>query len=208
MAPNRSKPELQRILANVRCLKWSGEAQQRTWGLEWRLCPADASLVEDEAPPIDMTSGESWLQAMLRARLPEDERRSADAARRAFAAGRRWYTHDFRCRGRDDALWWFSEDVFVDDASRKAWALTGVVFGITPSEQEAGELRALRHALDGRVLARAAEQDAELDELHRTVAEWELLDAVAAASADEGIAMFGGRPSGLAPAADPSRVLA
>ena len=202
----RSKPELQRILANVRCLRWSGEAQRRTWGLEWRLHPCETHVVGDDAPPVDMAPQESWLQAVLRARLPEDERKAANAARKAFATGRKSYTHDFRCRGLDDTVWWFSEDVFVAGAARKEWALTGVVFGITPSEEEAAELRALRHALDGRVMARVAEQDAELDELHRTVAEWALLDAVASASEDDGVAMFGGRPSGVAAPGGPSRV--
>ena len=130
---------------------------------------------------------------MLRARLHDDERRAADTARKAFAAGRSYYTHDFRCLGRDDALWWYLEDVFVEDAGPKEWALKGVVFGIVASEDEAADVRTLRNALAGRVSARAAEQDAELEELHRAVAEWKLLDADVDMALGEGVAMFGGR---------------
>lgn len=197
MQGHRSRPEVRRILANARCLKWSGEALRRAWGLEWRVHPAAASAVDGDAGWLDIEPGESWLQAMLRARLPEDERKCSEAARAAFAAGRRWYSHDFRCGGPNATIWWVQEDIFVKTAGPRAWALTGVVYGITPDEDAAAELRALRRSLEARVLARVAEQDAELDELHRAVAEWELMDAVAAASTGEEVAMFGGRPSGL-----------
>jgi len=197
MQGQRSQPEVRRILANARCLKWSGEAMQRAWGIEWRVHPVDPHTVGDDAPHFDCSPGESWLQAMLRARLPEDERKSSETARAAFASGRRWYTHDFRCGGQDDTIWWVQEDIFLEETARKTWSLTGVVFGITPNEDAAAELRALRRTLEARVLARVAEQDAELDELHRAVAEWELMDAVNEASVRDDVAMFGGRLGGL-----------
>jgi len=161
--------------------------------LEWRVHPSGAALADAEDFPIDPLEGESWLQAVLRARLHDDERRAADTARKAFADGRSYYTHDFRCVGRDDDVRWFLEDVFVEDAGPKEWRLKGVVFGIVATEDEAADVRRLRDALSGRVSTRAAEQDAELEELHRAVAEWKLLDADMDMALEAGVAMFGGR---------------
>ena len=95
MPERLSRDQVRRVYADACCLVWAGEAMQRLWGMEWAVRPVD-NPGANSAMPLRVRSGESWLRAIHRARLPEDDRRATEMARAAISSGNRWYSHGFR----------------------------------------------------------------------------------------------------------------
>jgi PAS domain S-box-containing protein len=131
----RTQRALTRVLESARCLLWEAEVEERDGALEWRV----DRVASDRSVPLDLELEEDhpWYIASYRARLPEDDERMTQTARRALLDGEPGYQQDFRCVDRDGEIRWLHEDAYVEATGETSWRVIGVTTDIT--ERKRGE---------------------------------------------------------------------
>jgi PAS domain S-box-containing protein len=154
--------DLRFVAAHARCLLWHGTVRDYGWGqggYHWETEVFDEEVAQ-QFLPLDVLPGERYTSAWYRHRLPEGKALTDRVSHEALQAGRDHYGAEFGCEGRDGAVRWFQEEVYVEPvppaevASRAArtgqeeedeyteWRVVGVVCDVTERREAEEALRA------------------------------------------------------------------
>lgn len=161
------------LTRGAQCLLWYAFVEEQPSGLEWHIDTPD-EIAAQQFFPVVQAPGQSYAEAWVQSRLPEDSlamnARGADALR----AGKTDYTQQFRCRRADGEWRWLQEIVRVQQLSPGHWHCVGVCTDVTEQKRAAEERdrflvltreaeQALRQAYEN-LETRVAERTAQLIE--------------------------------------------
>ncbi|MFN3652381.1 MAG: PAS domain S-box protein [Armatimonadota bacterium] len=135
----RMERELEQVVSGALCLLFHAEVQETDRGLVWEFSVTDEEAAE-RVLPVQREPGQSYFQAWYASWDEEDRRRMDEQARTAIRAGQS-YHQEFRCRRRDGAWRWLSQDVHVEPVGPRRWRAVGVCTDITPRKEMEEQLR-------------------------------------------------------------------
>jgi PAS domain S-box-containing protein len=121
---------LHHIMEGAHCLLWQAEIEEdEEKQFQWKMEFASEQAVQRFLPlhvPAGQTYGDTWYLS----RPLEDRERTDLYGEQEIRAGRS-YQQEFRCRSKDGALHWLSENVQVEALGEGKWRCTGVCTDIT-----------------------------------------------------------------------------
>jgi diguanylate cyclase (GGDEF)-like protein len=176
-----SEKTLRRVLEGARCLFWHAEVErteQARTGYLWRMQIASEEAAQTVLP-LETSAERSYLRAWIESWLPEDTARMEQESSTALETNATGYRQEFRCRDKNQALRWLSNEASVEALGEGRWRVVGVTTDITDRKQaeetrqrQEAELRHLNQQLElldrydtltglanGRVLQERLEQE-------------------------------------------------
>jgi PAS domain S-box-containing protein len=109
------------------------------WWTEVQILNVEAA---QEVLPLEVAPGETYKDAMARARHPDDTRVANLNVGRALLAGEPSYRNEFRCTDRDGRRHWLQQVVTVQIVDERRWRIFGITTDITALKEAEEERRA------------------------------------------------------------------
>lgn len=147
----RVEAELKLILNSVRLFLWHGYVDEFEGRQRWQIVVADEQQAK-RILPVELSPGQSWVQAWAASKLPEDRERSNLSSEEAFRSGLGRYTTEYRCRLATGEIRWFFEDVEITPKDPGVFEMLGATVDVTElkwAEQKVeSERRMLQSVID------------------------------------------------------------
>ncbi len=143
-AQKQAEADVRSVTSVARCLLWHANVEDQQGSLVWSLTVSDVHAAQG-LMHLNLLPGQTYADAWLESRLPEDRPRANAMAESALRAGRWNYSQDFRCRASDGSVIWMSEDVHIQPLSPGTWRLTGVCIDATERKQAEATLERQYH---------------------------------------------------------------
>ncbi len=155
-ALKRAEAQLLTILSSARCLLWYAIVEEKGEQLSWTFYVSNEDAAQTFLP-VQMAPGQSYTQAWLDSRHPDDKERVEITDTNAIRQGRAAYSQEYRCLDANGAVRWLSEDVRVRQLTAGRWSLVGVCTDITARKRAEILLQQTNDELERRVEIRTAE---------------------------------------------------
>jgi signal transduction histidine kinase/CheY-like chemotaxis protein len=136
----RERDRFRDIGAHAPCLLWSADIEDQGGELlYWQMKLANPEAAQ-RFFPLKLHPSQSYQEAWYYSRLAEDRHRTEAPGCAEIRAGRS-YVQEFRCRGADGEIRWFSEAIQVETVAPGRWRAVGVCTDITERQRREDELR-------------------------------------------------------------------
>lgn len=144
----RTTVELQSIAARARCILFDAVVEEQTDGkLKWFLRITD-EMAAQRILPLDVLPGQTYFDAWVASRHPEDQQRLLDTMpeRAAIEAGLPSYHQEYRCLDKDNKWHWLFEETSLEalaplPGGRRRFHAAGVCTDITVRRHAEEQLR-------------------------------------------------------------------
>ena len=134
--------DLRYVTSHARCLLWHavvrahGPESDRVYDWNFQVFDEDAA---HQFLPLSVKQGENYADVWYSSKLPEDRASMDRNAIAALEGGRQGYSQEFRCRRKDGAIRWISEQTYIEPIGAGVWRLAGVCTDITGRKRAAEE---------------------------------------------------------------------
>jgi PAS domain S-box-containing protein len=174
----------QQIVGSANCLLWYASVRQENGHFNWDIQLPDEAAAQ-RFLPLDVAPGQTYVDAWMRSRMPEDEVHMYQRATTALSAGEPGYTQEYRCRRVDGEVRWYRENVQISTLTQGEWQLVGVCIDVTEEKRAEAQLLEAHAELEERVAKRteqlaATNRALEAENVERNIAMSALQEAVEA----------------------------
>jgi PAS domain S-box-containing protein len=144
-----AEEDIRNVVMHARCILWRAIVTgEEGWDgpepdaekFKWDIHVQD-EVAAHHFQPLDIPSGETYTQAWIASRHPEDMRRAGEDAARAFRNGERSFSHQFRCVDRFGRAMWIREEISIVSLAPGKWQCTGVCMDVTDEHRLTEQLR-------------------------------------------------------------------
>jgi PAS domain S-box-containing protein len=140
------------VLSGIRAILWHADIAFEAGEVRWNL-RLDNEEMGPAFLPLTLEEGQSWGQAWVASRHPEDAERMNKTSSDALISGVDRYNQVFRCYDADGNIHYLLEDVQVQQLAPMRWRLVGICTNVTELQHQAQRLSQfdvlVRNALDG-----------------------------------------------------------
>jgi len=145
----RAEEDIRNVVTHARCILWRATVH----GIDgWEKFEAGVSkftwdlTVQDETAaqhfqPLLIPNGQTYSQAWIASRHPDDIRPADETAAKAFIKGNSSYSHQFRCFDKFGETVWIREEVAIVPLAPGRWQCTGVCMDVTDEHRLSDQLR-------------------------------------------------------------------
>jgi signal transduction histidine kinase len=126
----RAEEEVRSVTQHARCILFYADVEERDGGYRWQTRVSDDNAAQ-QVLPLLVEPGETYQDAWVAARHPEDDRQMAENAAAAMRSGRNSYRQEYRVRDRFGSERWLFEDVYLEERGPGRWCAIGVCTDIT-----------------------------------------------------------------------------
>ncbi|MEN9938581.1 MAG: hypothetical protein RLZZ387_5160 [Chloroflexota bacterium] len=139
-----AEERLELVLTGVKCLLWYAIVEMQD-GAAGRRLRWKTQVFNEQASrqflPLALAPGQSFTEAWIQSRPPEDSERADTLSRNSILGGRPGYTQEYRCRTADGTIRWLHEDVRVERIAPGSWRAVGVCTDVTERRRAEETLR-------------------------------------------------------------------
>ncbi len=130
----RREEELMTVLRRARCLLWHGDIRNTDTDQIWDIEYFNPEMAQ-QILPLEVQEGQTYSNALVAAKHPDDHQRSHFLAQDALKTGESHYTQEFRCRNRYGEEQWLSEEMTLVRVSPRHWKAVSVSLEITDTKR-------------------------------------------------------------------------
>jgi signal transduction histidine kinase len=130
----RAEEATRAMTKGAQCLLWYASVEEQAHGLHWSIEMTDAETAQ-QFFPVAHSPGSSYIDALVRARLPEDTFAMCANATDALRNGRAGYTNQYRCLRADGEWRWLNEVVRIETLKPGQWRCVGVSTDVTEQKR-------------------------------------------------------------------------
>jgi PAS domain S-box-containing protein len=116
-----AEEDIRSVVTHARCILWRAIVEgNEGWEIlepgankfKWKLTVQD-EMAAQHFLPLDVPPGQSYTDAWLASRHPDDMRRAEEEASQAFIDGDGSFSHQFRCVDKFGRIMWVREEVGI-----------------------------------------------------------------------------------------------
>jgi len=137
----RAEQAVRHIMEGAQCLLWYALVEDQPDGLKWSTATLDETAAQ-KFFPIMQREGQSYAEALVSSRLPEDNVAVTARGTKALRGGETSYTQHFRCLRADGEWRWLSETIHIEVVAPGRWQCVGVCTDINEQKRSEAELEA------------------------------------------------------------------